>query len=54
MTIPWIIAGPRVVHRGLLTRPVRIVDTAATVLGLLGLPPPRDAVGRMISEPFEP
>jgi predicted AlkP superfamily pyrophosphatase or phosphodiesterase len=54
MTIPWIIAGPRVVHRGPLTRAIRVVDTAATVLGLLGLPPPRDAVGRMISEPFEP
>jgi arylsulfatase A-like enzyme len=54
VTIPWIIAGPRVVHRGVLTRPVRVVDNAATVLGLLGLPPPRDAVGRMISEPFEP
>jgi predicted AlkP superfamily pyrophosphatase or phosphodiesterase len=53
-TIPWIVAGPRVVRRGPLTRLVRILDTAPTVLNLLGLPPPRDAVGRMISEPFEP
>jgi predicted AlkP superfamily pyrophosphatase or phosphodiesterase len=54
MTIPWIVVGPRVARRGPLTRPIRTVDTAMTVLTLLGVPPPPHAVGRMISEPFEP
>jgi predicted AlkP superfamily pyrophosphatase or phosphodiesterase len=53
MTIPWIIVGPRVARRGLLTRPIRTVDTAVTVLALLGVAPPRDATGHAISEPFE-
>ena len=54
MTIPWIIAGPSVVHRGPLGRPVRTVDTAPTVLGLLGLAPPPGCAGRLVSEAFEP
>jgi predicted AlkP superfamily pyrophosphatase or phosphodiesterase len=54
MTIPWIIAGPRVVHRGLLTRPVRTVDTAPTILSLLGIAPPPNCVGKFVSEAFEP
>jgi predicted AlkP superfamily pyrophosphatase or phosphodiesterase len=53
MTIPWIIVGPRVSRRGLLTRPIRTVDTAVTVLGLLGLAAPRDAIGHPLTEPFE-
>ncbi len=52
MTIPWIIAGPRVVHRGLLTRPVRTVDTALTALGLLGLPSPANATGKLVERSF--
>jgi phosphopentomutase len=54
MTIPWIIAGPRVLHRGLLTRSVRTVDTAPTVLGLLGVAPPPKLAGKLVSEAFEP
>ncbi len=54
MTIPWIIIGPKVTRRGLLTRPIRTVDTAVTVLGLLSVAAPRDAIGHPISEPFEP
>jgi arylsulfatase A-like enzyme len=53
MTIPWIIAGPRVARRGMLTRPVRTVDTAVTVLGLLGLTPPSNATGKLVTEAFE-
>jgi len=53
MTIPWIIAGPRVVHRGPLSRPVRTVDTALTVLNLLGVAPPANVTGKLVSEPFE-
>jgi hypothetical protein len=29
------------------------VDTAVTVLGLLGLAAPRDAIGHPLTEPFE-
>jgi predicted AlkP superfamily pyrophosphatase or phosphodiesterase len=53
MTIPWIIAGPRIAHHGLLTRPVRTLDTALTVLSLLGLPSPVNATGKLVSEAFE-
>lgn len=54
MTIPWIIAGPRVVHRGPLTRLVRTVDTTPTVLNLLGLPVSSNCTGKLVSEAFEP
>jgi predicted AlkP superfamily pyrophosphatase or phosphodiesterase len=53
MTIPWIVAGPRVVRRGPLTRTVRTVDTALTILTLLGVPAPAKVSGRFVSEPFE-
>ena len=53
MTIPWIITGPRVVHRGPLTRPVRTVDTALTLLSLLSVPAPVGATGKLVSEAFE-
>jgi len=53
MTIPWIIVGPRVVHRGLLAREVRTVDTALTVLGLLGVSAPPNTAGKLVSEAFE-
>ena len=54
MTIPWIIAGPTVVHRGTLSRPVRTVDTAPTILSLLGIPAPPNCAGKLVSEAFEP
>ena len=54
MTIPWIIAGPRVVRRGPLTRPVRTIDTAVTILHLLGIKPPSNATGSVVLEPFQP
>lgn len=54
MTIPWIIAGPSVVHRGPLSRPVRTVDTTPTILSLLGIAPPPSCAGKVVSEAFEP
>ena len=54
MTIPWIIAGPRIVRRGLLTRPVRTIDTAATILHLLALEAPSNLAGGIVIEPFQP
>jgi predicted AlkP superfamily pyrophosphatase or phosphodiesterase len=53
MTIPWIVAGPRILHRGLLSRPVRTVDTAITALSLLGVAAPANAAGKLVSEAFE-
>lgn len=53
-TIPWVIAGPSVVHRGPLVRPIRVMDTAPTVLGLLGVAAPARCVGKVVSEAFEP
>lgn len=50
MTIPWIAAGPRIQHKGVLTRPVRTVDTALTVLSLLGLPAPANVAGKTVNE----
>jgi predicted AlkP superfamily pyrophosphatase or phosphodiesterase len=54
LTIPWIIAGPRVVARGELARPVRTTDTAATALYVLGLALPPEAEGRPVTEIFAP
>jgi phosphopentomutase len=54
MTIPWIVAGPRVVRRGLLTRPVRTIDTAVTILHLLGIKAPSHVTGSVVIEPFQP
>jgi phosphopentomutase len=53
MTIPWIVAGPRILHHGLLSRPVRTVDTAITALGVLGVAAPANAAGKLVSEAFE-
>jgi predicted AlkP superfamily pyrophosphatase or phosphodiesterase len=53
MTIPWIVAGPRIPGRGReLTRPVRTVDTAATALFVLGLRPGAAATGTVVNEAF--
>jgi predicted AlkP superfamily pyrophosphatase or phosphodiesterase len=53
MTIPWIVAGPRIPGRGReLRTPVRTVDTAATALFVLGLPSPKTASGAVVTEAF--
>jgi predicted AlkP superfamily pyrophosphatase or phosphodiesterase len=53
MTIPWVVAGPRIPGRGReLTKPVRTVDTAATALFVLGLSPAKSATGVVVSEAF--
>jgi len=54
MTIPWIVAGPRVVRRGPLTRSVRTIDTAVTILHLLGITAPGNVTGSVVLEPFQP
>ncbi len=51
MTIPWVIAGPRVLPQEILG-PVNTVDTAATVLYALGLPLPLGMAGLPVTEAF--
>jgi predicted AlkP superfamily pyrophosphatase or phosphodiesterase len=49
--IPWIVRGPRAAE-GAIDTPVRTVDTAATVLWLLGIPLPAHMEGRPVREAF--
>lgn len=51
MTIPWIISGPRV-QPGPLDTQVYIMDTAATIAYVLGLPPPPEWDGVPVFEAF--
>jgi predicted AlkP superfamily pyrophosphatase or phosphodiesterase len=53
LTIPWIIEGPRVLHRGAVSRRLRITDTAATILDVLSIKAPANITGRSVSEVFE-
>lgn len=51
-TVPWIVAGPKVTHRGAMTSRVRETDTAATALWTLGLSLPSGCEGAVVREPF--
>jgi predicted AlkP superfamily pyrophosphatase or phosphodiesterase len=51
-TVPWIVTGPKVTRRGLMTSRVKQTDTAATALWLLGLGLPSGCVGAVVQEPF--
>ncbi|HEX6940849.1 MAG TPA: ectonucleotide pyrophosphatase/phosphodiesterase [Longimicrobiales bacterium] len=52
MTIPWIAWGKGVRAAGPLGVPIRTMDTAATVLWLLGVAAPPEWVGRPVSAAF--
>ena len=52
MTVPWIVAGPKVVRRGEMTARVKQTDTAATALWALGLSLPGSCAGTVVREPF--
>ncbi len=52
MTVPWIVAGPKVARRGEMTARVRGTDTAATALWVLGLSLPGGCAGEVVREPF--
>ncbi len=52
MTIPWIIAGPRIAQGRRLSSSIRTVDTAATAAYVLGFPPQPGAAGRPVLEAF--
>jgi len=53
LTIPWIIAGPRVLRRGAISRNVRTTDTALTILAVLNITAPSNCTGKTVSEIFE-
>ncbi len=44
--IPWVLGGGGLRKRCTLQEPIETYDTAATVLGLLGLPRPKEMVGQ--------
>jgi arylsulfatase A-like enzyme len=52
MTIPWIVAGPRIRQGRQLSSSIRTVDTAATAAYVLGLPAQPGAAGRPVLEAF--
>lgn len=52
MTIPWILWTPKIEMGRELTRPIRIYDTAATVLAALGIAIPSDWLGIPVWEAF--
>ena len=52
-TIPWIVWGAGVQPGALLTG-IRTMDTAATVMWMLGLNAPASIVGKPVSEAFQP
>jgi predicted AlkP superfamily pyrophosphatase or phosphodiesterase len=52
VTVPWIVAGPKVVRRGEMTARVQAADTAATALWALGLSLPGSCAGALVREPF--
>jgi len=51
-TVPWIVAGPKVVRRGEMAARVKQTDTAATALWVLGLTLPSSCAGEVVREPF--
>jgi predicted AlkP superfamily pyrophosphatase or phosphodiesterase len=51
-TVPWVVAGPKVVRKGQMTSRVKVTDTAVTALWLLGLNLPGSCAGELIREPF--
>jgi predicted AlkP superfamily pyrophosphatase or phosphodiesterase len=53
LTIPWIIAGPRVLRRGAISRNVRTTDTAMTILAVLNITAPSNCTGKPVNEVFE-
>jgi arylsulfatase A-like enzyme len=52
LTIPWVIAGPRVPARGEIALNVKQVDTAATALSVFGLKLPDGCTAQVVHEAF--
>jgi predicted AlkP superfamily pyrophosphatase or phosphodiesterase len=52
MNIPWLVWGEGVTHGSQILEPVRTMDTAATVLWLLGVAEPSAWVGKAVATAF--
>jgi arylsulfatase A-like enzyme len=52
MNIPWLVWGEGVTHGSQVQQPVRTMDTAATVLWLLGVAEPAAWVGKPVANAF--
>lgn len=52
LEIPWIIAGPGVIHGKELKTPINTYDTAATVAYALGVPPNQAWIAKPVVEAF--
>jgi predicted AlkP superfamily pyrophosphatase or phosphodiesterase len=52
ITIPWVIAGPRVPARGEMAGKVNQIDTAATALWVLGLKLPDGCAAHVVQDAF--
>ncbi len=52
MTIPWVVAGPRIKQGHVIQRPVSLLDTAPTLAALLGIPPHKEWEGSAVVEAF--
>lgn len=50
MTIPWIIAGPRIKQGYTIEAPVSLIDSAPTLAHLMGVSAHRDWEGRIVTE----
>jgi predicted AlkP superfamily pyrophosphatase or phosphodiesterase len=53
MTIPWIAAGPGIRGGHTLRAPVSLLDTAPTIVRMLGIAPPTEWEGHVIAEILE-
>lgn len=51
--IPWIVAGPRIRAGYILSQPVDIYDTAATIAHVLGIAAPEGWIAQPVLEAFE-
>ncbi len=52
MTIPWMTIGPTIRQGHTITTPVSLLDTAPTILHLMGVPQPEAWEGRVVAEMF--
>ena len=52
MTIPWVVAGPRIKQGHTIAQPVSLLNTAPTLAALLDVPPHREWEGTVVEEAF--
>jgi len=53
LIVPWIISGSKIPSGLELDVPINIIDTAPTIAAILGIDPPKQWTGRVISQVFK-